>query len=96
MYYIAPPMFMLDVLFFDSVSISAPSVTAEIETLVMLELSTLVALFFLIYQYSRKHRRDWEGAALESDARCGHQRRFPRVGTASEFFFFFFFSLTWL
>lgn len=45
-YYIAPPMFMLDVLFFDSASSSTPSVTAETETLVMLELSTLVALFF--------------------------------------------------
>ena len=37
----------------------------------------------------RKHGRGWEGAAPESDARCGVRRGCPCVDAASEFFFFF-------
>ena len=39
--------------------------------------------------WARKHRRGWEGAALESDAGCGHRHHCPCIGAASEIFFFF-------
>ena len=38
---------------------------------------------------SRKHRRGWEGAALEFDAGCSYQHHCPRIGAMSECFFFF-------
>ena len=45
---------------------------------------------------SRKHRRGWEGAALEFDAGCSYQHHCPRIGAMSECFFFFFLDLSQL
>ena len=36
-----------------------------------------------------KQGRGWEGAALESDARCSIRHGCPRVGSTSKPFFFF-------
>ena len=56
MYYITPPMFMLDILSFDNANSSASNVNAATETIVMIETPFLLGLVLIDSLFNQKKK----------------------------------------
>ena len=56
MYYITPPMFMLDILSFDNANSSASNVNAATETIVMIDTPFLLGLVLIDSLFNQKKK----------------------------------------